>query len=133
MAILKYLASALCVALGMACNPAVAAWVKFAENDRLTAYYEPIAPSAGVVTVWVMFDYKAEQQSSSSGRRYHSQKGQQEVDCAAQRSRTVFFTWHAGRMGDGVVVYTGRTPIPWEPNSPGGIGRTLASQVCAQR
>ena len=110
--------------------PASAAWVKFAENERLTAYYEPVA---GATTVWVLFDYKTEQESSRSGRRYHSEKGQREVDCSGQRSRTVFFTWHAGRMGDGAVIYTGRAPTPWEPSSPGGIGRALAAVVCPSR
>ena len=125
--------AALILGIGMASASANAAWVKFAENDRLVAYYEPTVKSSGLVTVWVMFDYKSQQESARSGRRYLSQKGQQEVDCVAQRTRTVFFTWLAGRMGDGVVVYTGRTPTPWEPNSPGGIGRALASEACVQR
>jgi hypothetical protein len=113
---------------------ASAAWVKFGENDRLVSYYEPAkSNAAGTVTVWVMYDYKAEQESPRSGRRYLSQKGQQEVDCEGQRSRTVFFTWHAGRMGEGVVVYTGSRALPWEPDSPGSIARALSSAVCARK
>lgn len=105
---------------------ASAAWVKFGENDRSASYYEPAKPgAAGNVIVWVMYDYKLEQESQRSGRRYASQKGQQEVDCGGQRSRTIFFTWHAGRMGEGVVVYTGSKALPWEPNSPGSFASRL--------
>jgi hypothetical protein len=108
--------------------------VKFGENERLVAYYErtPYRDNGSVV-VWVMYDYKSEQESPRTGRMYFSQKGQQEMDCRGARSRTIFFTWHAGHMGDGKVVYTGSTPLPWEPNSPGSIARALSSVVCAKR
>ncbi len=112
---------------------ASAAWVKFGENDRLVSYYEPARTNktgAGIISVWVMYDYKTEQKSQRSGRRYASQKGQQEVDCGGQRSRTIFFTWHAGRMGEGAVVYTGSKTLPWEPDSPGSIARALSAAVC---
>lgn len=82
-----------------------ATWIKFGENDRLVSYYEPAKPvNSTSAVVWVMYDYKTEQESQRSGRKYFSQKGQQEVDCEMQRGRTIFFTWHAGRMGDGPVV-----------------------------
>ena len=126
--------AAVAVLLLAVASVASAAWVKFGENDRLVSYYEPAKPgSAGTVTVWVMYDYKVEQESQRSGRRYFSQKGQQEVDCNGQQSRTVFFTWHAGRMGEGAVVYTGSKTLPWEPDSPGSIARALASAVCARK
>lgn len=110
-----------------------ASWVKVGENDRLTAYYErasAVSNRAGNVVVWVLYDYRIEQGSERSVRRYFSQKGQQELDCAAGRSRTVFFTWHSGRMGSGRVVYTGPTPTLWEPNSPDSIARALATLIC---
>ncbi len=111
-----------------------AKWVQFGENERLVAYYEPAPPTASRnVTVWVMYDYKTEQESPRGGKRYFSQKGQQDLDCPGQRSRTVFFTWHARRMGDGAVVYTGSKPLPWEPNSPGSIARALASVMCERK
>jgi len=109
-------------------------WRKFGENERLTSYVEQRQPvNTGNVIVWVLYDYKAEQQSQQSGRRYLSQKGQQEVDCTGQRSRTIFFTWHADRMGNGAVVYTGSKVLPWEPNSPGSIAKALAAQVCSSK
>jgi hypothetical protein len=111
-----------------------AGWQKFGENDRLVAYYQP-RPVPGMDTqiVWVMYDYKTEQESQRSGRRYRSQKGQQEVNCAQERTRTVFFTWHSGQMGNGPVVYTGHSALPWEPNSPNSLAKALASVLCIQR
>jgi hypothetical protein len=120
------------IAIGTLHTAALAGeWVKLAENERLVVYYEPKNPDpAGNATLWVIYDYKVEQSSPSSGRKYRSQKGQQQIDCQGQRSRTIFFTWHTEQMANGLVAYTGRTALPWEPNSPGSIARTLASMVC---
>jgi hypothetical protein len=113
---------------------ASAAWVKFGENDRLISYYEPAKSSIGEnITIWVMYDYKIEQKSLRSGRQYFSQKGQQEVDCIGHRSRTLFFTWHAARMGEGAVIYTGSKIQQWEPDSPESLARALSSTVCSQK
>ena len=113
---------------------AFAGWVNLGGNERLTLYYEPLATKAsGSAVVWVMYDYKSEQVSPVSGRRYRSQKGQQEVDCVGSQSRTVFYTWHSGQMGDGPVAYTGTKPTPWEPNSPNSISRVLANAVCSSK
>jgi len=108
-----------------------ATWQQFGENPRLVAYYREAASNReGHVVVWVLYDYRLAQESERSGRRYISQKGQQEVDCAGNRSRTVFFSWHSERMGNGQVVYSGTTPTPWEPNSPESIARALSTVVC---
>ena len=109
-------------------------WSKFGENGRLVAYFQrgPDGPPA-LPVAWVLYDYKSEQQSERSNRRYWSEKASQEVDCAQARTRTTFFTWHRGKMGDGQVVYTGRNVLAWEPNAPGSIGAALASAVCGNR
>ena len=125
-----------CVSALLACLSTVtsAAWVKFGENERLTAFYDEVVPdNSGAALVWVMFDYKVEQTSPRSGRTYFSEKARHEVDCLAARSRTVFFTWHQGHMGDGRIVYTGSAPLPWEPNSPNSIARALTLAICPRR
>ena len=115
-------------------SPEKLIWRKFTENDRLISYVEARqAKSAVNVIVWVLYDYKTEQHSPKSDRRYYSQKTQQEVDCDGERSRTLFFTWHSGRMGAGKVIYTGHKEFPWEPNSPDSIATALAAQVCGTR
>lgn len=109
-------------------------WTKFSENNRLVAYFQPSSTvTAGAKTVWVLYDYKEEQESPRSGRRYRSEKGQHEIDCRGERSRTVFFTWHERPMGDGAVVYTGSKALPWEPESPDSVGKALAAAVCQRQ
>jgi hypothetical protein len=108
-------------------------WSKFGENARLTAYVQrDSAPASGLSNFWVLYDYKTEQRSERSAKRYLSEKARQEVDCAQARSRTTFFTWHQANMAEGQVVYTGRTSLPWEPHAPGSIGATLAAVVCGK-
>ena len=121
---------------GAATQPAVAPpWTKFGENGRLVAYFQR-APegSARLPVAWVMYDYKTEQQSERSNRRYWSEKAKQEVDCSQARTRTTYFTWHHAKMGDGQVVYTGRTALPWEPTSaPGSTAAALATALCSSK
>ena len=113
--------------------PVDGAWRQFFENERLVAYQQGAREQAGgIVAVWVLFEYRQEQQSPSSTRRYLSQIGQQEVDCRGGRSRTVAFSWRGGHMGKGALVYTASSPRPWEPTVPSSIGDALATAVCPQ-
>jgi len=111
-----------------------APWTKFGENSRLAAYFQRAQLESSTMPVaWVLYDYKTEQRSERSNRRYGSEKAKQEIDCAQGRTRTTFFTWHQGKMGDGQVVYTGRNDLPWEPNAPGSIAAALAAVLCASK
>lgn len=84
--------------------------------------------------MWVLFDYKSIQASPRSGKQYFSEKAQYEIDCRSERERVLFFTWHAEKMGNGVVVYTGRKPTAWEPaNSPGSYAITFWKFACGRK
>ncbi len=109
-----------------------AGWLQIGENDRLVTYVDTTTRTNGnSLVVWVLFDYKSVQESPRSGKRYSSEKAQYEIDCAAEKARVLFFTWHAGRMGDGVVVYTGKKPTDWEPtSSPDSIASGLWMYSC---
>jgi len=113
---------------------AFGAWVRVGENGRFVAYVDtPIRRSGDTATYWVLFDYKTVQESPRSGRRYLSEKAQHEIECRSERDRTIFFTWHAEHMGNGVVVYTGNRPINWEPtSSPDSIGNAFWKFVCGR-
>lgn len=112
-----------------------AGWVRIGENNRSVAYADTEARRVGNgVITWVLYDYKVIQESPRSGRRYLSEKAQYEIDCIAERSRVLFFTWHADRMGDGVVVYTGRKPSEWEPtSSPRSYGNAFWKFFCGRK
>ncbi len=123
----------LAVAFMLVSGGVSAEWVRVAENNRLVAYADTQVRRAGnSLIVWVLFDYKTVQQSPSSGRQYLSEKDQREIVCEAERSRTLFFTWHADKMGNGPVVYTGARPTDWEPtSSPQSIGNAFWKHYCS--
>lgn len=113
---------------------AQARWVQVGENNRAVAYAntEPKQSGSSVIT-WVMYSYKETQESPRSGRRYLSEKAQFEINCAAEKSRTLFYTWHSGRNGCGTVVYTGRKATPWEPtSSPNSYANAFAKFYCGE-
>ena len=114
---------------------ASAEWVQMGENNRSIAYIDTaIRRSGNVETYWVLFDYKAVQESPRSGRRYLSEKTQHEIECQSERDRAVFFTWHSEQMGNGVVIYTGKKPTNWEPtSSPGSFANIFWKFVCSKK
>ena len=121
--------------LGFLSCDAMADWVRVGENNRSIAYVDTsIRRSGDLATYWVLFDYKVVQESSRSGRRYYSEKAQHETECATERDRAVFFTWHSEQMGNGLVVYTGNQPTSWEPtSSPASFANAFWKFVCARK
>ena len=117
------------------CNNAFAEWARVGENDRSTAYADAttIHRSGNTATYWVLFDYKAVQESARSGKRYLSEKSQREIDCQSERDRAIFITWHSDQMGNGTIVYTRNKPTNWEPtSSPGSFARAFGIFVCGK-
>lgn len=129
----KYIFSALASVL--LSTSATAEWVRIGENNRWVAYADTAVRYSGATAYyWVMYDYKAVQESPRSGKRYLSEKAQYETRCQAEQNRVRFFTWHSERMGNGVVVYTGNKPTTWEPTSaPDSIANSFWKFVCFQR
>lgn len=129
----KFIVPALMVTL--LSSTAWAEWVRVGENNRLVAYADTaIRRSGETATYWVLFDYKAVQESARSGKRYLSEKTQREIDCQSERDRALFFTWHAEQMGNGTIVYTGNRPTNWEPtSSPASVGNLFWKFVCGKK
>lgn len=128
----KHIVPALMVA--MLSGNAMAEWVRVGENNRSIAYADTaIRRSGNTATYWVLFDYKAVQESARSGRRYLSEKSQREIDCQSERDRAIFITWHSDQMGNGTIVYTRNKPTNWEPtSSPGSFARAFGIFVCGK-
>lgn len=113
----------------------MAEWVRVGENNRSIAYADTAIRRSGDTAIyWVLFDYKAVQESTRSGRRYLSEKSQREIDCQSERDRAIFFTWHSDQMGNGTIVYTGNKPTNWEPtSSPSSFASAFWMFVCGKK
>lgn len=114
---------------------ALAWWIPIAENSRSVTYADTAIQRVGdKIHMWVMFDYKSTQESPISGKRYLSEKDQYEIYCKKEKSRTLFATWHANQMGDGIVVYTHRKPGEWEPtSSPNSFANGFWQFACTKK
>lgn len=64
-------------------------------------------------------------QVAADGKAYLSAKTQNEYDCKDERSRSLFFSWHSGRMGDGSAVYFHDGP----PSTLAGLRKTVAERT----
>ena len=127
--------AALACTLAFLAGAASAEWLRVGENARWVSYVDSNVRDSGHSKIaWVLFDYKAVQESPRSGKRYLSEKAQREIDCLSERGRVLFVTWHANNKGDGPVIYTGDKPTGWEPSdSPQSIGYEISKFVCARK
>ncbi|HKB82127.1 MAG TPA: surface-adhesin E family protein, partial [Burkholderiales bacterium] len=59
-----------------------------------------------------------------------SQKAQVEYDCKQRRLRGLSLALHAGKMGDGKVIYADETPHEWEAVDAGTMNETFWKVAC---
>lgn len=113
---------------------AMAEWVKIGGNDKSSMYADPstIRRSGYIVKMWSLLDLNKIQSPEQDGA-YISSIDQSEYDCRGERARTVYFTNHSGRMGDGEVAYTSNTPLDWTPISPGSLRESLWKLACSKK
>ena len=96
--------------------------------DRAT-----IRKRGNLVKMWGLRDFKTVQKSAA-GDSYLSSNAQEEYDCKEEKSRILAFTWFAGKMGNGKVVYSNSdTGDKWSPISPGSVGETLWKIACGKK
>ena len=116
-------------------GPAYAEWVLTSGDDEvgLKVYVDPesILLKGNLAKMWQLFDYKTVQ--TVAGDSLLSMKRFNEYDCAAGRTRTLGYTWFAGNMGNGKVVYSTMEQLPWEPVVPRTINHTLWKTACAKK
>lgn len=83
------------------------------------------------VKMWDLIDHKTVQKLSKN-EPFLSAKNQSEYDCNAEKSRTVYFSNHAQKMGTGKVVYMGNDVQDWAPIPPGSVTETLSKVACGR-
>ena len=115
---------------------AAAAWERVGvTDDGMSIYADPatIQPAGDAVKMWGMLDYKAPEKDAT-GKPYLSAKLLQEFDCRGARGRTRYFSFHAGNMGGGQVVYSEmRADSEWLPANRARTGEALWKFACAKK
>ena len=111
-------------------SPAWAGWKSVGEDDAATAYADPgtIVRNGNTATMRSLLDYKAFQRMVEVG--YFSQKAQVEYDCRERRRRGLSLALHAGKMGEGKVIYADESPHDWETVVAGTMNEILWKVAC---
>ncbi len=128
----------LCCGLVMAAlgGSALAAWERVAAiDDGSVVYADPatLQKSGETVNMWSLLDYKTAEKDAS-GKPYLSAKLLQEYDCTGGRGRTRYFSFHAGPMGVGQLVYSEvRTGSEWLPANRARTGEMLWKIACGKK
>lgn len=94
--------------------------------DRAT-----ISRRDSMATMWTLLDYRREQ--TSSDKKYHSVRRQDEYDCTNRRSRLLATAWFSGKMATGKLVYTStRSNHEWHPVIPGNASAIRWQIACGK-
>jgi hypothetical protein len=121
--------------LVLSSGPVYAEWVLTSGDDDagLTVYVDPdsIRRKENLVKMWQLYDYKTRQ--TVAGDSLLSIKRYNEFDCIGARTRMLAYTWFAGNMATGKVVYSTPDEQQWEPVVPGTINRTLWKVACDKK
>jgi len=120
--------------LVLSSGPVSAGWVLTSGDDEagLTVYVDPdsIRRKGNLVKMWQLYDYKTVQ--TVAGDSLLSIKRFNEYDCTEERTRMLGYTWFAGNMGNGNVVYSTMEQQPWEPVVARSINRSLWKVACGK-
>ena len=123
-------------ALAALAGGAAAAWERAgAGEDGMVVYADAatIQKAGDVVKMWGLLDYKTAEKDAA-GKPYLSAKLLQEFDCKGERGRTRFFSFHAGQMGAGQLVYSEmRADSEWLPANRARTGEMLWKIACGKK
>jgi hypothetical protein len=121
--------------LVLSSGPVYAGWVLTSGDDEvgLKVYVDPdsIRRKENLVKMWQLYDYKTVQ--TVAGDSLLSIKRYNEFDCTEERTRMLAYTWFAGNMATGKVVYSTPDEQQWEPVVPRTINHTLWKVACNKK
>lgn len=108
------------------------AWVKAGVSPEQGGYdvyvdTATIRRKGDTVKMWHLHDFGQPQESH--GKTYLSTKNWVEYDLRdpkTTRRRTLYFSWHAGRMGTGNAVLRVDEHSPWREVRPGSVAALLS-------
>jgi hypothetical protein len=115
--------------------PAAKQWVllgSFAGNGGMDVYVAraSIRRSGDSAQMWDLRDFKTAQ--AFQGKPFLSVRNHYEYDCAGARRRMLSTTGFSGHMGQGAVVASDHSGLPWEAVPPGGPVRDHWQAACTR-
>ncbi|WP_194722778.1 surface-adhesin E family protein [Noviherbaspirillum malthae] len=123
------------IAAGMmllaACGLASAKWIKVAETEGDTFYYESsmVRKAGKYMRLWHLIDH-SEVKLAARGP-YKSSKVQIELECRENRWRVTYLTYHSERMGAGSLLDSFFDPnAVWEPMVPNSPIEKISEGIC---
>lgn len=111
--------------------PAQAGWVVVSDGGDYVAYADPdsISREGDRVRMSDLVDLKSPQNSPQGGQ-HSSSVAHSEFDCRTPRMRSLAFSLHSGRMGNGEVVETAVESGKWLSIAPGTLLDLLRQFAC---
>lgn len=114
-------------------TPAFADWTRVSYNDDSSIYIDKSLTkrSGEQVSVWQLFNFPMGASSPDKKLNYKSSKTLESIDCKANRSKTVEFSWYSEGMAQGRRVYfdTGHD-YPWVAIESGSLQSAVKKLVC---
>jgi hypothetical protein len=109
-------------------------WVAVNHNKYATGYASPatIVKDGNIVKMWTLVDCKT-MTFFSGGSPFMSIKSQEEFDCKEKKLRTLVYTLHAVKMGEGEAIISDSNPRKWEPVLPDSVMEDFLNIACGKK
>jgi hypothetical protein len=109
-------------------------WVAVNHNKYATGYANPatIVKDGNIAKMWTLVDCKT-MTFFSGGSPFMSIKSQEEFDCKEKKLRTLVYTLHAVKMGEGEAIFSDSNPRKWEPVLPGSAMEDFLKIACGKK
>ena len=117
------------VCLMMLTGSAWAEWVRYAESEEATFYFDPatIRKEGNMRRVWAIQDLRKPDKGGEMSVRVRN-----EYDCKNERSRTLGLSTHSEPMAGGTVLVTAGEASPWREVPPNTPSEIMFKIVCAK-
>ena len=109
-------------------------WVAVNHNKYATGYANPatIVKDGNIVKMWTLVDCK-KMTLFIGGSPFMSIKSQEEFDCKEKKLRTLVYTLHSVKMGEGEVIFSDSNPRKWEPVLPDSEMEDFLKIACGKK
>lgn len=109
-------------------------WVAVNHNKYATGYANPatIVKDGNIARMWSLVDCKAISHFMG-GYPFMSIKSHEEFDCKEKKLRTLFYSLHPGKMGEGKIIFSDSNPSEWSPVLPGSEMVDFLEIACGKK